>query len=377
MDDVVVIGGGIVGASAAYRLARQGVSVTLIDEAAPGQATAEGAGIISPGTSTRPLPAFFPLALRAVAYYEDLLAQLAEDGETDTGYEVVGQLHLAANEKEAAQLPDLLRLFEQRRAAGFKTIGEVALLTPQQARKRFPALGTLHGAIWASGAARLDGRLMRDALQRAAQRRGACLIAAKAELLLRDDQTVQVKTGQQRLTPGAIILAGGAWSAALAAPLRLKLPIYPQRGQILHLALPDADTSRWPIIVSFHSHYLLTFPPNHVVVGATREDGPGFDPSLTAHGVYEVLGEALRVARGLAGAIIHEMRVGLRPASPDGLPLLGRAPGYERVFLATGHGPSGLQLGPYSGALVADLLLGQHAQLDLAPYAPERFYITS
>ena len=118
-DDVIVIGGGIVGASAAYRLARAGALVTLIDRADAGQATAAGAGIISPGTSTRPQAAFFPLALQAVAYYEELLAQLAEDGETQTGYETVGLLHLATSEEEAAQLPGLLRLFEQRREAGF------------------------------------------------------------------------------------------------------------------------------------------------------------------------------------------------------------------------------------------------------------------
>ncbi len=89
--------------------------------------------------------------------------------------------------------------------------------------------------------------------------------------------------------------------------------------------------------------------------------------------LHEVLSEALRMAPGLAGATLPEMRVGLRPASPDGLPLLGRAPGFEQVFLAAGHGPSGLQLGPYSGAVVADLLRGLPPLLDLTPFAPERF----
>jgi D-amino-acid dehydrogenase len=373
MVDVVVIGGGIVGASAAYRLARQGVAVTLIDQAAQGQATAAGAGIISPGTSTRPLPAFYPLAFQSVAYYEELLANLAEDGETRTGYEIVGLLHIATSEEQAAQLPGLLHLFEQRRDAGVKNIGKVELLQADEARRRFPPLGALHGAISTSEGARMDGRLMRDALQHAAQRHGARFLTGTAELLLKDGKISAVQASGQQLAPDAIIIAGGAWSGALAEALHLKLPVYPQRGQILHLALPDAEAGRWPIIVGFHSHYLLTFPPNRVVVGATREDGPGFDPRLTAGGVQEVLSEALRVAPGLANASLHEMRVGLRPASPDGLPILGRAPGYERVFIATGHGPSGLQLGPYSGALVADLLLGKPTPLDLTPFAPERF----
>src|SRR5262249_37403825 len=155
----------------------------------------------------RPQAAFFPLAFRAAAYYEELLAQLAEDGETHTGYETVGLLHIATNAEEATQLPGLLRLFEQRRDAGVKNIGDVELLNANEARKRFPPLGTLLGAISTSDAARLDGRLMRDALRRAAQRHGARLVAAKAELFLNDDNTVQVIAGDQQFTPGAVVIA--------------------------------------------------------------------------------------------------------------------------------------------------------------------------
>ncbi len=376
MDDVLVIGGGIVGASAAYRLARAGVSVTLIDRADPGQATAAGAGIIAPGTTFKSPAAFYPLAFQAVAYYEDLLAQLDEDGEAETGYETVGLLHIATYEDEAARLPDLLRLMGERRAAGVRNIGDLKLIDAREARALFPALGAVAGAIYAAGAARVDGRRLRDALRRAAQRRGAHLLTGSAELARVDERTVQVKVDGQTLAAGAVVVAGGAWSGAFAEALRLRLPVYPQRGQILHLEMPGAETGRWPIIVGFHSHYLLTFPPQRVVAGATREEGADFDARLTAGGVHEVLSEALRVAPGLAGATLREMRVGLRPASPDGLPILGRAPGFDQVLLATGHGPSGLQLGPYSGALVADLLRGLPPPLDLAPFAPKRFQTT-
>src|SRR5690348_4515443 len=106
-EDVIVIGGGIVGASAAYALARRGARVTLVDRGDAGQATAAGAGILSPGTSIRPLPAFFTIGLPASAYYDTLLARLAEDGETETGYAVAGLLHIATSEEELTQLPDL------------------------------------------------------------------------------------------------------------------------------------------------------------------------------------------------------------------------------------------------------------------------------
>lgn len=373
MDDVLVIGGGVVGASATYHLARKDVRVTLIDRADSGQATAAGAGIISPGTSFKPRAEFFSLAFPAVAYYDALLAALAEDGETQTGYETVGLLHIAVDEAEAERLPELLRLFQERQAAGVRNLGEIRLVTRQEAQRLFPPLGSISGAIYTSGAARVDGRLLRDALRRAAQRHGAHIITGSAALERASDERIQVTVNNQALSAGAVLIAGGAWSSEFASALRLAIPVYPQRGQILHLTMPDVDTSRWPVVVGFHSHYLLTFPTHRVVAGATREDGPGFDVRLTVAGVHEVLSEALRVAPGLAGATIHETRIGLRPASADGLPLLGRVPDLERVFLATGHGPSGLQLGPYSGALVADLLLGQLADLDLTPFAPDRF----
>lgn len=375
VNDVIVVGGGIVGASAAYALARRGARVALVDRGDAGQATAAGAGIISPGTSIRPLPAFFTIGRPASAFYEPLLAQLAEDGETASGYEVAGLLHVATSEDEAARLPELARLFEQRRAAGFAHIGTVTRLTGDEARALFPALGQIASALHTTGAARVDGRLLRDALRRAAEKRGARILTGDAALVVAGNRVEAVAVDGERLPAGAVILAGGAWSAGLGEALGVALPVFPQRGQILHLELPGAETGRWPIVVGFHSHYLLTFPANRVVAGATRESESGFDVRMTAGGVHEALGEALRVAPGLVGATLREVRIGLRPASPDGLPILGRLPGYANIYAATGHGPSGLQLGPYSGALVASLAQGEPppAELDLAPFAPERF----
>lgn len=372
---IVVVGGGIVGASAAYHLARHGARVTLVDREAPGQATAAGAGIIAPATSLRPIPAFFPLAYRAVAAYPDLLADLMADGEDDTGYAVVGLLHVAMDAAEAARLPELARLFRERRDAGAPRVGDVAELDAAAARALFPALGDIAGAVRVTGAARVDGRKLRDAMRRAAARHGARLLTGEATLVRRGARVEAVRVAERRLRTDAVIVASGAWAADFADVLGVPLPIAPQRGQILHLALPGASTNHWPIVVGFHSHYLLTFPPDRVVVGATREDGAGYDPRVTAGGLREVLAEALRVAPGLAGASIAETRVGLRPASPDGLPILGRAPVSENVYLAVGHGPVGLQLGPYSGALAADLALGRPMPegLDLAPYSAERF----
>src|SRR5262249_26028153 len=141
------------------------------------------------------------------------------------------------------------------------------------------------------------------------------------------------------------------------------LDVSPQRGQILHLAIDDATCEQWPVVSPLAHHYLLAFA-GRVVVGATREDGAGFAPVLTAAGQQEVLDNALAVAPGLAGAPVIEWRVGLRPVAGRGFPSLGALPDNDRLFVATGHGATGLTYGPWSGAVVADLALGTISDRD-------------
>jgi D-amino-acid dehydrogenase len=372
--NVIVIGGGLLGWSAAYRLVRDGARVTVVDRADAGQATAAGAGIIAPGASFKYPDASFSLSQASVDYYSKLLQELAEDGENETGYETVGALFIAQNEGEAAHLPEALAAMQARRDGGMGNIGDVRQIDGDEAQSLFPPLARFPGAIHIPGAARVNGRLMREAVRQAAERRGAHFIHSSATPVRDGGRIGAVRIDGDARPVDAVVIAGGAWSPAVGEALGFQLPVEPQRGQILHMEMPGVDTSRWPIILGHHSHYLLTFPTNRVVAGATREVGSGYDVRLTAGGTHEVLSEALRVAPGLANATIAEWRIGLRPYSPiDQLPILGRAPGYDNLYLATGHGPSGLQLGPVSGAIVADLIAGRAPRVDLTPYAADRF----
>jgi D-amino-acid dehydrogenase len=371
--DVVIVGGGIVGSSAAYRLARLGKRVTLVDRVDQGLATNAGAGIIAPGTTHTTPPAYFPLSFASVAYYPTLLEQLAEDGETDPGYGVLGSLFVATDEAELERLPEIYKLATDRAAMGVKNIGTVTMLTGAEAKEISPALADIPAAIHLTGSARMDARIMRDALRRASAKHGLNVVLGDAEILREGDRVTGVRVEADTISADAVILSAGAWSASLADAMGFRLPVEPQRGQIIHLTMPDADTSAWPIISGFHSQYQLTFPKNKVVVGATRETGSGYDYRLTAGGIYSVLGEALRVSPGLANGTIAEIRIGFRPMSIDGLPIMGKAPNLRNLFLATGHGASGLSLGPFSGAAVADLTQGLPVELDLTPYSADRF----
>ena len=372
---VIVVGAGIVGASAAWHLAAQGADVVLVDRADRGQATAAGAGIVAPW----PLPGtpapIAALGLAAAAHYPQMLDGLVASGVDDHGYARVGGIHVAPDGPALDEMHQgMLRLASQPGMAG---LGQLQRLGPGEPAARFPPLRADLAGLAASGIGRVNGRLLRDALLGAAAARGARRRAGQATLMLttgtgRVTEVTGVAVDGEVLAADAVVVAAGAWSAALCQPLGVTLPVFPQRGQLLHLDLPGRDTAGWPAIQTTGDHYLLAFPGGRVVAGATRESDAGFDHRVTLGGVHQVATNALALAPGLADGTVAEVRVGFRPLTHDGLPLLGGIEGVAGLVVATGLGPVGLTLGPYVGAVAADLALGNDVPLDLAPYRPDR-----
>jgi D-amino-acid dehydrogenase len=373
--DAAIVGGGILGTATAYHLAAAGARTLLVDRADLGRATDAGAGILSPETNSRDPEPWFDLAVEAAAYYPALIERLRDEQANDTGYARCGQLLVAVSEDEVEPFARARRLvFERQRRRGRPSPADLHEIDPAEARELFPPLAPVRGAIYSRVAARVDGRLLNRALRAAAEARGLLVRTGSVErLVMAGDAVTGLVIDGDIVGAAAVGIAGGAWSEAFAAPLGVTIPVAPQRGQIVHLGLLGADTRRWPMISAFHHHYMVPWPDSRVVAGATRETGSGFAPHTTTTGVREVLGEALRVAPGLAGAEIREIRVGLRPLSTDGLPVLGPVPGVRGVFLVTGHGPSGLTLGAYSGKLVADQMLDKPPALDLTAFSVARF----
>ncbi len=375
MYDAIVVGGGIVGASVAYHLAREDVATLLIDRHDTGRATDAGAGIISPATSSRTASdRWFEFALDAAAYYPELVERLTAEQDGETGYSRCDLLSVAVDEDEVGDYDAASeRIAERQERYGQPEPGTTAELTPEEARSRFPPLAETRRCRAYDGAARVDARTFTKALLRAAESHGLTVREGDVTAIHHEDGTVTgVETADgDRHDAEAVVVAGGAWSPRFEESLGVSIPVEPQRGQIIHLDLGDTDTASWPILGAFHGHYMVPWPDNRVAVGASREIGSGFEPHTTAGGVHEVLGEALRVAPGLADAEIGEVRVGLRPRSADQLPVLGPVPTVDGVHLATGHGATGLQLGPYSGKLVADGVRGEAA--DIETFSVTRF----
>ncbi|MGA9400751.1 NAD(P)/FAD-dependent oxidoreductase [Haladaptatus sp.] len=375
MYDAIVVGGGIVGASVAYHLAREDVDTLLIDRHDTGRATDAGAGIISPATSSRTASTqWFEFALDAAAYYPDVVERLENEQDGETGYSDCPLLSVAVDEDEVPEYDAASeRILERQEKYGQPAPGTTEEISSAEAKSRFPALAETRRCRAYDGAARVDARTFTGALLRAAKKHGLTVFGKDVTEIHHEDGTVTgVETADATTYEApAVVVAGGAWSDRFSDSLGVSIPVEPQRGQIIHLDLGDTDTSTWPILSPYHSHYMVPWSDNRVAVGATREVGSGFEPHTTADGVHEVLGEALRVAPGLGDAAIEEIRVGLRPRSADQLPVLGRIPTVEGVHLATGHGATGLQLGPYSGKLVADQIMGE--PVDIEEFSVERF----
>jgi D-amino-acid dehydrogenase len=366
---LIVVGGGVVGAAAAYTAAALGADVVLVDADFAGQATAAGAGIICPWSSRVSDPVWYAFGCEAARQYPALVAELTDAVPgADVSYKRVGALMVTADAGDAGRACERLRA--GRPAA--PEMGEVDVLQPAEASELFPPLRAGSAAVHVGGAARVDGRRLRAALIRAALSKGAVVMTGRAELRVLKDTVTGVDVDGQRLAADAVVAAAGAWTASLAEPAGLNVRVAPQRGQIVHLGMGSTDTGRWPVVLPAASgHYLLAFDDSRVVAGATRETGSGFDARVTAAGLDEVLTEALRVAPGLAAASHIETRVGLRPAGPDALPLLGPA-GIGGLVIATGLGATGLTLGPLTGATAARTALGADQPIDLTPFDPLR-----
>ncbi len=385
MYDVIVIGGGIVGAATAYHLVRQGANTLLLDRNDAGRSTNAGAGILAPESSYSRSERWFNFAVEAVGYYPTLVQQLEAAQTGDTGYSPCERLTLAVSKDELERFNKAKTLiFNRQKRRGLPTPANLREISPDEARRLFPPLAPPLSVIHYRQAARVDGRLLTEAMRRAAEQQGLItkeisveqLLVEKARLegaIFKKRAVTGVVAGGESFKAGNVVIAGGAWSQTFGTQLELDIPVEPQRGQLIHLYLPHTDTTNWPMVSAFRGHYIVPWPDGRVVVGATRENDTGFKPHSTATGIRELLVEALRVVPGLAEAEIKEIRVGLRPFIQDGLPILGAVPNVTNIYLATGHGPTGLQLGPYSGKLIADLISGQAIEADIGMFGVARF----
>nr|WP_039808483.1 FAD-binding oxidoreductase [Jeotgalibacillus malaysiensis] len=366
MKKIIVIGGGIAGASAAYYLSKQPCEVILIDREDPGQATGAAAGIICPWLSQRRNKKWYFLVKEGAAYYPELIEELQCDGETDTGYKKTGGIALHAERSKRDKMME--RAIEKREEA--PEIGEINAIDDEQIKQLFPYLTEEYHGLHVTGAARVDGRKLRQSLIRAMQKNGGQLITGDAQLQSDETKSVTVLVNGKRHSADRIILAAGAWAPEVLKNLHIKIDVSYQKAQISHLGVAE-ETSELPVVMPPGDQYLLAFDDQRIVAGTTHENDRPMDDKITAGGIAEIMGKTLAVAGHLSEAEYLETRVGYRPFTPGFLPVAGPFPHIPKLLFINGLGSSGLTSGPFIGKEVAKIALGQESNINPEDYPVE------
>ncbi|MGG0412243.1 NAD(P)/FAD-dependent oxidoreductase [Peribacillus simplex] len=364
MQKIIVVGAGILGASTAYQLSKNEVEVIIIDRQDVGQATSAAAGIVCPWISQRRNQAWYLLAKNGAAFYPGLIEELERDGETVTGYAQVGAISLHTDEDKLSAMKNRAT----KRKEDAPEMGTITLLSAEETRALFPPLSSEYAAVHVSGAARVDGRALRDSLLRASQKNGAKLMYGEAILTYNGAQVTGVTLGDEFISADKVIVCAGAWAPQLLKPLGVNFQVTFQKAQIIHLETPNDNTNNWPVVMPPSDQYLLAFDNNKIVAGATHENTEVFDNRMTAGGLQEVFNKALQTAPGLEDSTFVEARVGFRPFTPGFLPVMGPLPDWEGIIVANGLGASGLTMGPYIGSLLANLALDRKIEIDIENY---------
>lgn len=367
MKRIIVVGAGILGASTAYQLSKKNVEVLIIDRKDKGQATDAAAGIVCPWVSQRRNQAWYQLAKAGARFYPDLIEELELQGETETGYAQVGALSLQKD------LEKLQKISERtlKRKADAPEIGDVTLLNEDQTKACFPPVDKEYASVHVSGAARVDGRALRDALLRVAQKNGAKLINGNANLLYSDKRVTGITIGGEVYNSDMVVVCAGAWASSLFMPLGIDFKVSFQKAQIVHLEMPNTNTSKWPVLIPPGNQYLVAFENSRLVAGSTHEDVTEFNTRVTVGGLQEVINKATETAPELTSSTLLEVRTGFRPYTPGFLPIIGPLPKWDGIVIANGLGASGLTMGPYIGSELAKLAVGEELEINLNLYSVE------
>src|ERR1700694_4268028 len=363
ISDVVIVGGGVIGCSIAYHLRKAGVPVTVIDQGEIGaEASSAAAGLLAPlGSLAGPGP-FADLLLASFALFPSLVPELEEASGIRVEYEQTGALRVVRNPRNVSNL--------RKRMIAWQPLGlHMDWLSGEEARQLEPTLAPdVCAALYAPEESQIKASQVVKAFAKAAANLGATLRShTRIEgLQQQHDSVTALITSQGDTIPcNQLVVASGAWSAQWSALLNIELVVTPQRGQILALRQPAPPLRH---IIFGEAAYLAPKQDGTVVVGATKEE-VGFDKQLTAGGVAWLLRTANRLIPSLEQSAIERMWAGLRPKTPDNLPILGPAPGWQNVTLATGHGSVGVMLSAITVQTLAELLITGAAPELIRPFA--------
>jgi glycine oxidase len=369
MPDVVIVGGGIIGCATAYYLAKDGAKVTVLERGEIGnEASGAAAGMLAALSSEggERGPAFDKLLDESTKLYQTLIPELKQTG-IDFHHRRTGVLHVAMTDDEAAltrqryefrrKLTDDLRWLD----GPTEILGEEPEANPKAV-----------AAMVSSREEYVDPRRITEALAVAAKSLGVTILTNSPVTRLRRDGTSKLRgvttTGANH-DGDTVLLAGGPWTMELAKRLGATVPVRPVRGQMLSLDGPKAPLRH--MVWGGHA-YLVPREDGQTYVGATVEE-VGYRKRTTESGISSLRNGAMDLIPALRSAKQRRAWSGLRPASPDGMPIMGRVLGWDNAWVSTGHFRNGILLAPISGLLMAKSILAGKPEAQLVTFDPSRF----
>lgn len=366
LSEVCVIGGGLIGLATARELALRGASVRVFDARAPARAASwAGAGMLAPYSEASSDEALLDLCIRSLEQYPAFVAALREATGFDPQFRRDGTIEVAENAEHGARLREHVHDLRLRGVeAAFKEEREIRDLEPALLHAPF-------GGSFIADEAQVDNRRLGRALLAACAKLGVRVEGDAGEVAIEaDERRVRGLRTARGFVPAPIVInACGAWADRLAGvPAALRVPIVPIKGQMLALQMSEPLIRR---LLWLPFPYLVPRSDGRLLIGATVER-QGFDARVSAGGIADLLGRALRALPALAPLPIVETWAGLRPGTSDGRPLLGPT-ALEGYYIAGGHYRNGILLTPISAQIVADLIEGKTPSVDCAPFSPARF----
>lgn len=357
---MIVVGAGIIGCAVAYELARRGARVRVLEARAIGSgATQASAGVLAPFIeSPKPGP-FLELCCRGLEQYERFVLDVRRDSGFDVAFELCGTLEVATDAGVAARLQQHL-------------FGPGKWLDAGEARRREPSLPpSIAGAVHIEVHGYVAATQLTEALAWAALRAGAEFDAARSVALIEPDaDRLSVRDAEgTNWSADQVVVASGSWAARSGLGESAARAVRPVRGQLVRLSWKGEPPKH---VLWGPTCYVVPWKDGTVLVGATVED-VGFDERTTAAGVRDLLDAVCELLPEAWGATFLEARAGLRPATADGLPILGPSPHLPGVFYATGHYRNGVLLAPVTARLIADLILDSRTDPLLQFLQPSRF----
>ncbi|MGH9191411.1 MAG: glycine oxidase ThiO [Acidimicrobiales bacterium] len=375
--DVIVVGGGAIGLASAWRLACRGASVTLVDPEPGSGASGVAAGMLAPVTEARMgEEALLRLNLASWSRWPGFAAEVEAASGSSVGYRADGTLVAALDADDRAALDDLAA---RHRAMGL----DVTPLRGHEVRRLEPGLAPgVRAGFLAAAERSVDPPALVEALRRAATAAGVGFVAAAVERIEAAPTTGRVAgvvvadgAASRRIDAAAVVLAAGCRSAGIAGlPEAARPPVRPVRGEVLTLRQPPGPplvTHTLRGLVHGFTVYLVPRADGRLVVGATVQER-GWDARVTAGGAYELLRDALALVPGLDDAELVAARAGLRPGTPDDLPLIGRG-AMEGLVVATGHYRNGILLTPITAEAVVAAVAGDPPPPEVGACDPRRF----